>query len=100
MTLQKRFVVVFVSSSEGVYQRAAVYDSHNLNAAFFNKNKRINSGGTAFTLAEDVVSKIQALKENYKAVIYQYDTWDEIPESSIQDVPATPTLTPPTDDLN
>ena len=91
MTQQKRFIVVFIALTDGVYQRAAVYDSHNLNSAFFNKNRKIQSGGMASQLSGEVVTQITKLKtQNVKAMIYQYDTWDEIPESFIQDVPATP----------
>ena len=91
MTQQKRFIAVFIALSEGVYQRAAVYDSHNLNAAFFNKNKKIQSGGMASQLSGEILNQITKLKnKNVTAVVYQYDTWDEIPESFIQDVPATP----------
>ena len=73
-----------------MYQRVAVYDSHNLNTASFNKSNRINSGGMAAQLAGEVVNQIQNLKGKYKAVIHQYDTWAEVPESFVQDAPATP----------
>ena len=42
-------------------------------------------------MAEEVVNQIKNLKDgNCKAIIYQYDTWSEIPESSTQDAPASP----------
>jgi hypothetical protein len=85
MTIQKRFIAVFVSPDGGMYHRSAVYDSHNLNGAFVKKGKnRVNSGGQSFTIASDLVNQINDLKNGgYKAISFQYNTWREIPEDFI-----------------
>jgi hypothetical protein len=91
MTLQKRFIAVFVSPDGKTYHRAVVYDTYNLNGAFVKVGVMISSGGMAFTLAEDLQSKISDEKNGkYTSAIYQYDTWQEIPESLGSNVPPIP----------
>jgi transcription antitermination factor NusA-like protein len=84
MTIQKRFIAVFVSSDDKIYYRAVVYDSHNLNAAFFSQNRKIDSEGAASRRAGELMTQIKNFKkENYDAIMYQYDTWEEIPKSVV-----------------
>ena len=68
-----------------MYNRAAVYDSHNLNSAFvINEKHMLDSGGQAFTLASNLETQIKNLKNGgYTATTLQYDTWEEIPESLV-----------------
>jgi hypothetical protein len=85
MTSQKRFIAVFVSPDGGMYHRAIVLDSNNLNGAFIKKGApMLYSGGQAFTIASNIINQIKDLKNGgYTATTFQYDTWGEIPENLI-----------------